>query len=138
MVQYQDELDKAFAALADPNRREILRRLGTAGSATVSELAGPLGMTLTGTKKHVRVLEDTGLVRTEKVGRSRHCTLGPQRLEQAERWIGLYRQMLEGRLDRLGELVEAGTGPDGQDAQPDAEQASSAKTDKTTTGRKER
>ena len=114
MVQYDSELDRAFAALADPSRREILRRVGTSGGATISELAGPLEMTLTGCKKHVSVLEGAGLVRTEKVGRSRRCTLGPRRLEEAERWIGLYRQMLDERLDRLGELVEAGAGREGE------------------------
>lgn len=105
MVQYQRELDRAFGALADPSRREILRRLGTS-SATISELAGPLEMSLTGCKKHVCVLEQAGLVSTEKVGRARRCTLGPRRLEDVGRWIETYRQMLDGRLDRLGELVE--------------------------------
>ena len=105
MVQCQPELDRTFAALADPTRRGILGRLGQ-GSATITELAEPFEMSLTGLKKHVRVLEDVELVTTEKVGRARRCTLGPRRLEDAQRWIETYRQMLEGRLDRFGELLE--------------------------------
>jgi DNA-binding transcriptional ArsR family regulator len=105
MVQYQPQLDRTFAALADPTRRGILERLGR-GSATITELAEPAGMSLTGMKKHVRVLEDVELVATEKVGRARRCSLGPRRLEDAQRWIETYRRMLDGRLDRLGELLE--------------------------------
>jgi DNA-binding transcriptional ArsR family regulator len=105
MVQYQPQLDRTFAALADPTRRGILERLGH-GSATITELAEPFGMTLTGMKKHVRVLEDVELVATEKVGRARRCTLGPRHLEDAQRWIEAYRRMLEERLDRFGELLE--------------------------------
>jgi DNA-binding transcriptional ArsR family regulator len=105
MVQYQPQLDRTFAALADPTRREILERLGR-GSATITELAEPFGMTLTGVKKHVRVLEDVELVATEKVGRARRCSLGPRRLEDAQRWIETYRRMLDDRLDRLEELLE--------------------------------
>ena len=105
MVQYHPQLDGAFAALADPTRRSILERLGS-GSATISELAEPFGMSLTGIKKHVRVLEDAELVRTEKVGRARRCSLGPRRLEDAQLWIETYRHMLEGRLDRFGELLD--------------------------------
>ena len=105
MVHYKEGLDQAFGALSDPTRRQILRRLGD-GSATISELADPIGISLTGTKKHVAVLEAAGLVRTAKVGRSRVCSLGPRRLDDAEEWIGAYRQMLEDRLDRLGEFLE--------------------------------
>jgi DNA-binding transcriptional ArsR family regulator len=105
MVQYQAELDTTFAALADPTRRAILGRLG-AGTATISELAEPFGISLTGLKKHVRILEDAELVSTEKVGRVRRCTLGPRRLEDVQSWIDQYRRVLDGRLDRLGELLE--------------------------------
>jgi DNA-binding transcriptional ArsR family regulator len=105
MVQYQPELDRSFAALADSTRRRILQRLGQ-GSATVTELAEPLGMSLTGLKKHVQVLEDVGLVTTEKLGRTRVCNLGPRRLDDVQQWIEAYRGMLEERLDRLGELLE--------------------------------
>ena|ERR1700689_672834 len=110
MVQYQgQQLDVAFAALADPTRRGILERLGR-GSATISELAQPSGMSLTGLKKHVRVLEDAGLLVSEKVGRVRRCSLGPRRLDDVQLWLSTYQQMLDGRLDRLGELLEEDRG----------------------------
>lgn len=107
MVQYQqqEELDRAFAALSDSTRRSILDHLG-AGSVTISQLAEPAGMSLTGMKKHVGILEDAGLVRTEKVGRTRRCSLGPQKLDPVLAWIEEYRTALEDRLDRLAELVE--------------------------------
>lgn len=99
MVQ-QDTLDRAFSALADSTRRGILTRLGE-GPATIGELAAPTGMTLTGIKKHVQVLEDAGLVSTEKVGRSRRCTLGTERLDDAMAWITFYQRLWERRLDGL-------------------------------------
>jgi DNA-binding transcriptional ArsR family regulator len=99
------QIDRTFAALADPTRRGVLERLGR-GSATITELAEPFGITLTGIKKHVRVLEDAELVSTEKVGRARRCSLGPRRLEDVEQWIDMYRRMLDERLDRFGELLE--------------------------------
>jgi DNA-binding transcriptional ArsR family regulator len=105
MVQYEPQLDRTLAALADPTRRGILERLG-GGSATISELAAPAEMTLTGMKKHVRVLEDAELVTTEKVGRARRCSLGPRQLEDVAEWIDAHRRTLEERLDRLGELLE--------------------------------
>ena len=99
MVQYQ-VLDRTFSALADPTRRDILDRLGR-GPASISELAEPFGMTLTGLKKHVRILEEAALVTTEKVGRTRQCRLGPERLEDAVTWIEMYRRHWERRLDGL-------------------------------------
>jgi DNA-binding transcriptional ArsR family regulator len=105
MVQYLLRLDSAFAALSDPTRRGILERLG-AGDASVSDLAASFDMTLTGVKKHVRVLERAGLVTTKKVGRVRHCRLGPRRLDAETAWIANYQQMLEERLDSLGEFLE--------------------------------
>ena len=107
MVQYPP-IDSTFAALADPTRRGVLERLGR-GSATISELAEPFGISLTGMKKHVQLLEDTGLVTTEKVGRARRCSLGPRRLDDVQEWIELYRRMLDERLDRFGELLERTT-----------------------------
>jgi DNA-binding transcriptional ArsR family regulator len=104
MVQYP-QIDRTFAALADPTRRGILERLG-GGSATVTELAEPFGISLTGMKKHLRVLEDAELVTTEKVGRARRCSAGPRRLEDVQEWTGMYRRMLEDRLDRFGEMLE--------------------------------
>ena len=112
MVHYPQALDRTFAALADPTRRAVLERLGR-GSATISELADPFGISLTGMKKHVRVLEDAGLVTTEKVGRVRRCSAGPQRLDDVQAWTESYRRMLNERLDRFGELLERtkGTSP---------------------------
>ena len=111
MVQYQP-VDRALAALADPTRRGVLERLG-AGRATITELAEPFGITLTGMKKHVRVLEEAELVRTRKVGRTRECSLGPRRLDDVQAWIDMHRRMLDERLDRFGELLERtkGTSP---------------------------
>lgn len=104
MVQYQT-VDRTLSALADPTRRGILERLGR-GEASVSELAGPAGISLTGTKKHLRVLEEAGLIRTEKVGRTRRCRLQPGGLDGLQAWIDSYRTMLEERFDRLEELLE--------------------------------
>src|SRR3954452_25167899 len=104
MVQHRP-LDRTFAALADPTRRGILERLGS-GSATISEVGEPFGITLTGTKKHVQVLETAELVTTAKVGRERRCSLGPRRRDDVEQGIGTYRRMLDERLDRFGELLE--------------------------------
>jgi len=104
MVQYQ-KVDKTLAALADPTRRGILERLGRQSEASVSELAEPVGISLTGMKKHLRVLEEAGLVRTEKVGRTRRCRLEPQGLDGLAGWMDTYRTMLEQRFDRLEELL---------------------------------
>lgn len=104
MVQYQ-QIDRTFAALADPTRRAVLERLGR-GAASISELAEPFDISLTGMKKHVRVLEEAELVRTEKVGRIRRCELGPRRLEDVQEWTESFRRMLDERLDRFGELLE--------------------------------
>ena len=99
MVQHES-LDRAFTALADPTRRGVLVRLAD-GPATLGELASPSGMTLTGMAKHVRVLEDVGLVVTEKVGRARRCRLGEEHLEDAMAWISFYQRLWERRLDGL-------------------------------------
>jgi DNA-binding transcriptional ArsR family regulator len=105
MVQYSARLDSAFGALSDSTRRGILESLGR-GDASISDLAAKFDMTLTGIKKHVSILEEAELVTTEKVGRVRHCRLGPRRLDGETNWIANYRQMLEARLDRLGEFLE--------------------------------
>jgi len=97
MVQYRPDVDRTFAALADPTRRAVLERLG-AGSATISELAAPFGMSLTGMKKHVRLLEDAELVMTEKIGRVRRCMLVPYAFEGISTWLQ--------RLDRFAQVVE--------------------------------
>ena len=97
VVQYSQTVDRAFAALGDPTRRAVLERLGT-GSATISELAEPFGMSLTGMTKHVRLLEQAELVTTEKVGRVRRCTLVPYAFEGISTWLQ--------RLDRFAQVVE--------------------------------
>jgi len=106
MVQYTPSLDRSFAAISDPTRRAILLRLGRQADASISELAEVFEMTLTGLKKHVRVLEDAGLVATEKVGRVRHVKIGPRRLDDVTKWISSYRTMLEERLDHLEKFLE--------------------------------
>jgi DNA-binding transcriptional ArsR family regulator len=105
MVQYQPALDKSFAALSDPTRRAILLRLGRS-EASISELSASFEMTLTGLKKHVQVLEDAGLVSSEKLGRVRRCRLGPRRLDDVSRWLSSYRNLLEERFDRLEDFLE--------------------------------
>ena len=106
MVQYgTPKLDASFAALSDPTRRGILQRLGR-DDATISELAAAFGMTLTGIKKHVQLLEDAGLVETEKVGRVRTCRLGGHTLEKETQFIAQHRRAIEARLDRLGDFLE--------------------------------
>jgi|SRR6266545_4987365 len=105
MVQYSPRLDRPFAAISDPTRRGILVRLGR-GDASITELAGKFEMTLTGMKKHVRVLEDAGLVTTEKVGRVRSARLGPRRREDESEWIETYQQILNDRLNRLEDFLE--------------------------------
>ena len=105
MVQYSRKLNDAFGALADPTRRGILERLGRSDAA-ISELADRFDMTLTGIKKHVQLLEDAGLVTSEKVGRVRHCRIGPRRLDQETAWIAEYQRMLEARFNRLEEFLE--------------------------------
>ena len=111
MVQYSPRLDRAFGAIADPTRRGILSRLGR-GDASITQLAASFDMTLTGMKKHVRVLEDAGLVTTEKAGRVRTCSLGPRRLDDERVWIERYQLMLEQRFDRLEAFLERTRGSD--------------------------
>jgi DNA-binding transcriptional ArsR family regulator len=106
MVQYQRaRLDASFAALADATRRGVLEQLGRA-DASITDLAGRFRMTLTGMKKHVRVLEQAGLVSTEKVGRVRTCKLGARRLEEETAWIERHRQLWASRFDELDNVVE--------------------------------
>lgn len=106
MVQYSSPvLDRTFSALADDSRRRILDRL-SAGPVSVSELAQPLGMSLPGVLKHVRVLEDARLVRTSKAGRTRWCELTQHPLENAAGWIEQRRQLWERRIDRFERELE--------------------------------
>ncbi len=99
------QLDKTFAALADPARRAMVERL-VIGSATVSELALPLPMSLPAVMLHLKVLEDAGLVKSEKVGRVRTCRIEPTMLSQAERWVAERRAMWERNLDQLDAYLD--------------------------------
>jgi DNA-binding transcriptional ArsR family regulator len=106
MAQYASaRLDASFAALSDATRRGVLEQLGQA-DASITDLADKFHMTLTGMKKHVGVLEQAGLVTTEKIGRVRTCKLGPRRLEDETAWIEKYRQLWDARFDELDEVVE--------------------------------
>lgn len=106
MVQYLPaRLDASFAALSDGTRRGVLEQLGRA-DASISDLAEKFHMTLTGMKKHVGVLEEAGLVVTEKVGRVRTCKLGPRRLEEATAWLERYRRLWDERFDALDQVIE--------------------------------
>jgi DNA-binding transcriptional ArsR family regulator len=106
MVQYSEpSFDLSFAALSDATRRGVLEQLGRA-DASITELAEKFHMTLTGIKKHVGVLEQAGLVTTEKVGRVRTCKLGQRRLEEEAAWLERYRQMWDARFDELATVVE--------------------------------
>src|SRR5580692_7407596 len=106
MVQYiTTRLDASFAALSDATRRGVLERLGRS-DASITELADKFHMTLTGMKKHVGVLEQAGLVTTEKVGRVRTCRLGLRRLEEEAAWIERYRRLWAARFDALDTVVE--------------------------------
>ena len=105
MVQLSTRFDTSFAALSDATRRGVLEQLGR-GDASITALADKFHMTLTGMKKHVGVLEQAGLVTTEKVGRVRTCRLGRSRLEEEAEWIERYRQLWDARFNALDELVE--------------------------------
>ena len=106
MVQYlATRLDASFAALSDATRRGVLERLGRS-EASITELADKFHMTLTGMKKHIGVLEQAGLVTTEKVGRVRTCRLGLRRLEEEAAWIEAHRQLWDARFDALDKVVD--------------------------------
>jgi DNA-binding transcriptional ArsR family regulator len=106
MVQYsRARLDASFSALSDATRRGVLEELGRS-DASISDLADKFHMTLTGMKKHVGVLEQAGLVKTEKVGRVRTCKLGPRRLEGEAAWLERYHRLWDARFDALDQVVE--------------------------------
>ena len=104
MLNQSVPLDRMFHALADPARRGMVERLSR-GPASVSELARPLGMSLPAVVQHLHVLQVSGLVRSEKIGRVRTCRLEPKALRTAESWISARRSQWERRLDRLGEYL---------------------------------
>ena len=106
MVQYASaQLNASFAALSDATRRGVLEQLGRS-EASITDLAARFDMTLTGMKKHVGILEQAGLVTTEKVGRVRTCKLGARRLEQEMAWLERYRQLWDTRFDTLEQVVQ--------------------------------
>ena len=106
MVQYtRTGFDASFAALSDATRRGVLEQLGRA-DASITDLAEKFHMTLTGMKKHVGVLEQSGLVTTEKLGRVRTCKLGPRRLEEETAWLERYRRLWDARFDELDKVVD--------------------------------
>jgi DNA-binding transcriptional ArsR family regulator len=104
MLNQGATLDRVFQALADPSRRLMVERL-TQGPASVSELASPFSMTLAAVVQHVQVLEASGLVRSQKIGRVRTCSIEPAALRSAEHWISERRTGWERRLDRLGDYL---------------------------------
>jgi DNA-binding transcriptional ArsR family regulator len=104
MLKQSLELDVVFHALADPSRRLIVERLSQ-GSATVTDLAEPLPMSMPAVLQHLQVLQDSGLVRSRKVGRVRTCSIEVKALQPVERWIGERRSSWERRLDRLGDYL---------------------------------
>src|SRR5437868_5807362 len=106
MVQYAEPvLDATFGALSDPTRRGVLEQL-VRSNASITDLAAKFHMSLTGMKKHVGILEQAGLVTTEKVGRVRTCSLGLRGLDQEAEWIERYRQLWAERFDELDNIVE--------------------------------
>jgi DNA-binding transcriptional ArsR family regulator len=105
MLDQTADLDRVFQALADPGRRGMMERLAE-GPASVSELARPLHITLAAVLQHIQVLEASGLVRSQKTGRTRTCTINPAALRSAEQWISARRALWERRLDRLGEVLD--------------------------------
>jgi DNA-binding transcriptional ArsR family regulator len=112
------DLDRVFQALADPGRRLMVERLSE-GPASVSELGRPLAMSLAAVLQHVQVLEASGLVRSQKTGRTRTCSISPAALRSAEQWMSERRTLWERRLDRLGDyLAETAGSPDAPPAQP--------------------
>lgn len=106
MVQFQQaQFDTSFAALSDATRRGVLEQL-MRSDASITDLAQTFGMTLTGMKKHVGVLEQAGLVTTQKIGRVRTCRLGSRRLDQEAQWLERYRRLWEARFDELDKVVD--------------------------------
>ena len=106
MVQYaRSDFNASFAALADATRRGVLEQLAR-GDASITDLAHEFDMTPTGIKKHVGVLEQAGLVTTEKIGRVRNCTIGPSRLDEEMEWISRYRQVWDARFEALDRVIE--------------------------------
>jgi DNA-binding transcriptional ArsR family regulator len=123
MLNQTADLDRVFQALADPGRRLMVERLSE-GPASVSELGRPLAMSLAAVLQHVQVLEASGLVRSQKTGRTRTCSINPAGLRSAERWMSERRAICERRLDRLGDyLADTADSPDTPPAPPSPSRA---------------
>jgi DNA-binding transcriptional ArsR family regulator len=132
----EDQLDRAFGALADPTRRAILARL-TSGDAGVLDVAEPFPMSQPAITKHLRVLEEAGLISRHRLARQRLCHLEPQRLRQLSDWVGSYREFWEESFERLDVLLEELQGSEGETSSSDASSAKPhEQTDKTTGKRK--
>jgi len=121
MLNYGAPLDRLFQALADPTRRAMVERLSR-GPASVSELAHPFAISLPAVVQHLQILEASGLVRSEKVGRVRTCRVEPAALRPVEQWIAERRQIWEHRFDHLGEILAAQAEADRQSQCPSTHQ----------------
>lgn len=115
---HQERLDRSFGALADPTRRGVLERLAR-DDASITALAEQFGMSLTGMRKHVSVLEEAGFVATRKAGRVRTCTLGHRHLQQEAAWIERYRQLWDARFNALDKLLETSILKENDDGRTD-------------------
>ncbi len=117
MLNHVQDLDRVFQALADPGRRLMVERLSR-GPASVSELGRPLDMSLAAVLQHVQLLEASGLISTQKIGRTRTCSINPAVLRSAESWIAERRTLIERSLDRLGQyLAQTADQPDPEEQQ---------------------
>jgi DNA-binding transcriptional ArsR family regulator len=131
----EGQLDRAFGALADPTRRAILARL-TRGDAGVLDVAEPFPMSQPAITKHLRVLEEAGLISRHRLARQRLCHLEPQRLRQLSDWVGSYREFWEESFERLDELLEELQGSEGATLGPDSTAAKpQGQTNKKTTNK---
>jgi DNA-binding transcriptional ArsR family regulator len=130
----EEQLDRAFGALADPTRRAILARL-TRGDAGVLDVAEPFPMSQPAVTKHLRVLEEAGLISRHRLARQRMCHLEPQRLRQLSDWVGSYREFWEESFERLDELLEELQGSELATPRPDATAANRRKQSKGTTNK---
>lgn len=120
MVAFSDEqLDRTFAALAHVTRRHILERLARDGEASVTELAEPFDVSLMAISKHLKVMEDAGLIRREKDGRVHRCSYDPRNLERARDWIEMHRRYWERQLDSLAAYLEGAGARAGSDPRPE-------------------
>jgi len=131
MVNSSAALDATFAALSDPTRRAILARLAETPDATVGELARPFAMSLPAVSKHLRVLEDAGLLARRREGREHHCRVLAEPMKTASEWISRYERFWEGRLEALARYLEETAEKDEEDDEDEKERASAPPTSST-------